>query len=71
MSSVEEPLISHPLPASQRQPDDDDDLQDGAAAAKRTTASSSPTLFIYLLSFSAGISGLLFGCTASSPLLLH
>ncbi|KAL2015906.1 hypothetical protein VTK56DRAFT_4544 [Thermocarpiscus australiensis] len=64
MSSAEEPLISRP-PAAEDLPENDDeiagyeDASDSEIPSKPTA--SSPTLFIYLLTLSAGISGLLFG----------
>ncbi|KAK4101039.1 general substrate transporter [Parathielavia hyrcaniae] len=57
----EEPLISR-LPSPS--PSGDEDNHD----ADSDSANASPTLFIYLLTFSAGISGLLFGCVISSTL---
>ncbi len=61
MSSVEDPLI-----ASSREADADaDDLhEDGDAhrTMSKQSDNSPPGLFIWLLTFSAGISGLLFGC---------
>ncbi|KAK4120842.1 general substrate transporter [Parathielavia appendiculata] len=60
MDSVEEPLISRrPSPAGD--PARHNDSHDAAGAYEYFTTSSSPSLFIYLLTFSAGISGLLFG----------
>jgi SP family myo-inositol transporter-like MFS transporter 13 len=67
MSSAEEPLISrHPSPSGD-DPEHDHDSNDAAAYEDSTatpSTPSSPTLFVYLLTFSAGISGLLFGCKA-------
>ncbi|KAK4233990.1 Myo-inositol transporter 2 [Achaetomium macrosporum] len=60
MSSAEEPLIS----PSGGDREHDHDSHDAAAYEDNTTTPpipSSPTLFIYLLTVSAGISGLLFG----------
>lgn len=62
MDSLQTPLISN------RDPDDqDDELQDAVepAVVNEAIGASSPGLFMWLLTFSAGISGLLFGCTAS------
>lgn len=63
MDNLQEPLISN------RDPDDREDVLDdaedeGAAspAGSRHASRSSPGLFMWLLTFSAGISGLLFGC---------
>lgn len=55
------PLISH-----RDHGDDYDDGLDGAvgrAASLGAGKASSPGLFMWLLTFSAGIGGLLFGCT--------
>ena len=82
MSSAQEPLISrHGSPASEDHPDNepDNDTSHGTADYEHVTAAqprpSSPTLFLYLLTFSAGISGLLFGCKpppwSSPPLNTH
>lgn len=68
MDTLQEPLISN------RDPDDredvlDDDIQDlpsTSANASHHGDGSSPGLFMWLLTFSAGISGLLFGCMACS-----
>lgn len=60
-TEAEEPLICGDTPEG---PDGDD--------GNSKSTSSSPTLFIYLLTFSAGISGLLFGCASSpSPFISH
>lgn len=67
MDSLQAPLISN------RDPDDRDDVLDDAVRASSPAGSgsgpgsgpaahSSPGLFMWLLTFSAGISGLLFGC---------
>jgi SP family myo-inositol transporter-like MFS transporter 13 len=64
MNSAEEPLISR-RPSPSRDHPDNDDSYDNPGAHEDTTpdqTSTSPTLFIYLLTLSAGISGLLFGC---------
>jgi SP family myo-inositol transporter-like MFS transporter 13 len=69
MSSAEEPLISRrPSPSGDHPDDDNDHDNDHAnshddAGDHETIPPASPTLFIYLLTLSAGISGLLFGCT--------
>lgn len=68
MDSLEAPLISNRDPDD---PDDRDDELEGAtepAAPHEAADASPPGLFMWLLTFSAGISGLLFGCMAS-PLL--
>lgn len=70
MSSAEEPLISrHASPSDDDHPGnngnhDTIDYEDATTppSTPSASASASPTLFIYLLTFSAGISGLLFGC---------
>ncbi|KAK4132975.1 MFS general substrate transporter [Trichocladium antarcticum] len=59
MSSAEEPLIRRS--SSESPHPDDPDIDDDHAATKPPAPSTSPTLFIYLLTISAGISGLLFG----------
>ncbi|AEO71517.1 uncharacterized protein THITE_2156744 [Thermothielavioides terrestris NRRL 8126] len=56
MSSAEEPLISR-----QAAPSQDPDPNDETTVHEDVAAAASPTIFIYLLTFSAGISGLLFG----------
>lgn len=64
MDNLQEPLISNRDP-----PDDGDDDHDSSAMLDRSTGpadKSSPGLFMWLLTFSAGISGLLFGCTTLS-----
>jgi SP family myo-inositol transporter-like MFS transporter 13 len=69
MSSAEEPLISRrPSPSGDHLDDNNDDdhansHDDTGAGDHETIPPASPTLFIYLLTLSAGISGLLFGCT--------
>lgn len=63
MDNLQEPLISN------RDTDDGDDVNDSSmtiTGGSRTGDKSSPGLFMWLLTFSAGISGLLFGCTALS-----
>jgi SP family myo-inositol transporter-like MFS transporter 13 len=77
MSSAEEPLISRRPSEEGDRPDDDNDNDIGHDTVSYDNAAptpASPTLFIYLFTFSAGISGLLFGCTSSphvSPNLHH
>lgn len=55
------PLISN----RDREEDYEDGLDDalGQAASLEAGKASSPGLFMWLLTFSAGIGGLLFGCT--------
>jgi SP family myo-inositol transporter-like MFS transporter 13 len=75
MSSAEEPLISRHSSPSEDHPDNDNDTDtyNGADIRHDTTnydaapTPASPTLFIYLLTLSAGISGLLFGCKPPLP----
>lgn len=72
MDNLQAPLISN------RDPEDRDDVLDdaietgvsspagsvsGSGSGHALVNSSSPGLFMWLLTFSAGISGLLFGCT--------
>lgn len=81
--SAQEPLISrHSSPTDDHDVSDDveydghdhttvtgnDDDADVTTADPTTPSNSSPTLFIYLLTISAGISGLLFGCMSHSQL---
>lgn len=72
MSSLEEPLISRSSPSEGEETATAD--YDGAApeddAAAIPPPSSPPpsTFFIYLLTLSAGLSGLLFGCKPVRPL---
>ncbi|KAK4043555.1 general substrate transporter [Parachaetomium inaequale] len=69
MSSAEQPLISRRPSPEGDHPDDEDDDDDNTNDTGLDTATdddaaltpASPTLFIYLLTLSAGISGLLFG----------
>lgn len=64
MSSAEEPLIAASETEAARNSFVEDDNGDGEAhSAPRTQLpDASPALFIWLLAFSASISGLLFGC---------
>jgi SP family myo-inositol transporter-like MFS transporter 13 len=61
--SADEPLMRH-----ERETDDDPtvdvDLSDVSLLLEKNLRH--PGLFVWLLTFSAGISGLLFGCTSSS-----
>lgn len=55
-----------PLISNRDRGDDYEDVLDdavGPAASLDTGKASSPGLFMWLLTFSAGIGGLLFGCT--------
>lgn len=59
-----------PLISNQDHGDDyEDGLDDavGPAALLDASKASSPSLFMWLLTFSAGIGGLLFGCTTLPP----
>lgn len=73
MDSLQAPLISNRDPEDRDDVLDDDGVESGAftPAGSGSGASpadqSSPGLFMWLLTFSAGISGLLFGCTSSLP----
>lgn len=60
MESPEEPLIS----AQHRQGELEYDASDAEETASNTSkqGESNPGVFVFLLIFSAGISGLLFGC---------
>lgn len=59
------PLISN----RDHEEDYEDGLDDavGRAASLDAGKASSPGLFMWLLTFSAGIGGLLFGCTRANP----
>ncbi|KAH6847898.1 general substrate transporter [Chaetomium sp. MPI-CAGE-AT-0009] len=67
MSSAEEPLISRHSSPSEDHPDNDNyndhnsDIRHDTTTYNASPPPASPTLFIYLLTLSAGISGLLFG----------
>lgn len=69
MDNLQAPLISN------RDPDElEDDLDDAVESGASVPAGSghadksSPGLFMWLLTISAGISGLLFGCTSLQSL---
>jgi len=63
MSSAEEPLIAASEVEAVRNSFVEDDNGGEAHSAPWTQPrDASPVLFIWLLAFSAGISGLLFGC---------
>jgi hypothetical protein len=62
MSGAEEPLIANPDRSDDL--DHDDDRGETESQNKQADGAS-PGLFIWLLAFSAGISGLLFGCECS------
>lgn len=71
MDTLQEPLISNRDPDDREDvldDDDDDVVRDrvptSAATASQNADGSSPGLFMWLLTLSAGISGLLFGCKA-------
>ena len=61
MSSAEQPLIANPDASDEL--DHDGFAEDGVSTVQQKQADrSSLGLFVWLLAFSAGISGLLFGC---------
>lgn len=63
MASLEAPLISN---RDQADDDDDDALNDDLPEPILAgTGEAAPGLFVWLLTLSAGISGLLFGCETS------
>lgn len=62
MASQSEPLISGP----DVDPGADSDHDTGPSVSKSPDAA--PGLFVWLLTLSAGVSGLLFGCTIASLL---
>lgn len=66
MDNLQAPLISNRDPDDRHDDELDEAVEAAANAPARSTAvdKSSPGLFMWLLTFSAGISGLLFGCTA-------
>lgn len=67
MNSPEEPLISPDQRNGELQYDADDaDTLDAASVASKTE--TKPGVFILLLTFAAGISGLLFGCKSNPQL---
>ncbi|KAL2265530.1 hypothetical protein VTJ83DRAFT_6630 [Remersonia thermophila] len=63
MTGAEEPLISRREDSFDPDPDDENapSLDPPSSSSTPQPTSSSPTLFLYLLTLSAGISGLLFG----------
>ncbi|KAL2116861.1 hypothetical protein VTJ04DRAFT_9029 [Mycothermus thermophilus] len=63
MTGAEEPLISHnpSTPNPDIEDNDDEHVSIRSPSPGETQPPSSPTLFLYLLTLSAGISGLLFG----------
>lgn len=60
-STAEEPLLSNQHGEEEEESDVDED-----ASLLLEKNLSKPGLFVWLLAFSAGITGLLFGCMASS-----
>lgn len=73
MDSLQAPLISNRDPEDRDDVLDDDGVESGAfpptgsGSGASPADQSSPGLFMWLLTFSAGISGLLFGCASSLP----
>jgi len=63
MSDAQEPLIANPEAEAGNDSFADDG--DTHSALGKQSDDSPPGLFIWLLAFSAGISGLLFGCEMS------
>lgn len=65
--------IDAPLMAGRQDRDDELDYRDADEEADVLPASmkharqSGPSLFVWLLTFAAGISGLLFGCESQTP----
>ncbi|KAK0747720.1 general substrate transporter [Apiosordaria backusii] len=66
MSSAQDPLISA---SEQIDAGDEDNHRDEGRLESNKPGPASPSLFIWLLTLSAGISGLLFGCVISSTLI--
>jgi MFS transporter, SP family, solute carrier family 2 (myo-inositol transporter), member 13 len=62
--SADEPLMRHE-PDTDDDPAIDVDLSDVSLLLEKNLRH--PGLFVWLLTFSAGISGLLFGCAYASP----
>ena len=78
MSSAEEPLISRQFSPEGDHPDDGNANGVGDGIHNDTNVfedpaahPATPTLFVYLLTFSAGISGLLFGCKSTLSLPIY
>ena len=61
--SAEEPLMRHEAGVVELV-DDDRDINDVSQLLEKNLRS--PSIFVWLLTFSAGISGLLFGCRLNS-----
>lgn len=61
MDRSEEPLIAGDRHYDQRQ-DEGDDSDAGGTGETNKTLASGPGVFVVMLTFAAGISGLLFGC---------
>jgi SP family myo-inositol transporter-like MFS transporter 13 len=67
MDSSHEPLISdRDAQGEEHQREFEDAASDVAASEAGKSATARPGLFVLLLTFAAGISGLLFGCEFSS-----
>ena len=64
MADVEEPLMRHE-PSNDEEEGRDVDLSDVSLLLEKNVRN--PGVFVWLLTFSAGISGLLFGCRIFNP----
>ena len=62
---VHEPLMSLSHDADDEYENADNQLEEGRPGSEHGDPGVAPTLFVWLLTFSAGISGLLFGCKYS------
>lgn len=71
MESSQAPLISNRSREENELEYDADDATDTASNASHRHPDARPGLFVVLLTFAAGISGLLFGCASSSLSLTH
>ena len=67
MSSAEEPLIANDDASDNHEHNGYASDDDESAPQQKDGDDSAPGLFIWLLAFSAGISGLLFGCKFTVP----
>lgn len=67
MNSLQAPLISNRDPEDNDAGHEDDvDSDTGVPHRNGPNVETSPGLFMWLLTLSAGISGLLFGCTSAT-----
>lgn len=66
--SLETPLIANVDDGGDELQHYDANEEDGGEPDTRKPADDKPGLFVWLLTFAAGISGLLFGCTTVSHL---